>query len=126
MGGPRATVRITAGAEADLHAIWRRRLAQRGAGGPDGAEALLDDLDAVGLHVILDPMHLKGAGERDGNWHEVPAWAWAIAPAVPNYAAAMDHMLARLDAHAGGYLTEMTRRVADRSAVIAIDLVNEP
>jgi hypothetical protein len=91
-----------------------------------GLEALLDDLDAVGLHVILDPMHLKGAGERDGNWHEVPAWAWAIAPAVPNYAAAMDHMLARLDAHAGGYLTEMTRRVADRSAVIAIDLVNEP
>ncbi|MBX9898665.1 MAG: type II toxin-antitoxin system RelE/ParE family toxin [Qipengyuania sp.] len=46
MGGPRATVRITAGAEADLHAIWRRRLAQRGAGGPDGAEALLDDLVA--------------------------------------------------------------------------------
>lgn len=42
----RAVVRIAAGAEADLHAIWRRRMAQRGEDGPDGADALLDDLAA--------------------------------------------------------------------------------
>lgn len=46
MARPRATVRIAAGADADLHAIWRRRLAQSGAEGSDGADALLDDLVA--------------------------------------------------------------------------------
>lgn len=34
-------VRLTAGAEQDLSGIYRRRLSQRGATGPDGAEALL-------------------------------------------------------------------------------------
>lgn len=37
----RALVRLTAGAEGDLSAIYRYRLAQRGADGRDGAEALL-------------------------------------------------------------------------------------
>ncbi len=46
MARPRAVVRIAAGAKADLHAIWRRRLAQRGPEGPDGADALLDELVA--------------------------------------------------------------------------------
>lgn len=40
-------VRLTAGAEADLSGIYRRRLAQRGAGGHDGADALLDHLVAA-------------------------------------------------------------------------------
>ena len=43
----RAEVRLTAGAEHDLRGIYRRRLAQRGAEGPDGAEALLDSLVAA-------------------------------------------------------------------------------
>jgi plasmid stabilization system protein ParE len=43
----RAQVYLTAGAEADLSAIYRQRLAQRGAGGDDGAEALLDRLVAA-------------------------------------------------------------------------------
>jgi toxin ParE1/3/4 len=43
----RAQVLLTAGAEADLSAIYRQRLAQRGAGGNDGAEALLDRLVAA-------------------------------------------------------------------------------
>ena len=46
-GRPRARVRITAGAERDLAGIYRRRLAQRGAGGSDGADALLDALVAA-------------------------------------------------------------------------------
>lgn len=41
-----AQVLLTAGAEADLHGIWRRRLIQRGAEGDDGADALLDHLVA--------------------------------------------------------------------------------
>ena len=44
MTTPRAQVRLTHGAERDLAAIYRRRLAQRGADGPDGAEALLERL----------------------------------------------------------------------------------
>jgi plasmid stabilization system protein ParE len=46
-GGGRAQVLLTSGAEADLGGIYRRRLAQRGAGGDDGAEALLDRLVAA-------------------------------------------------------------------------------
>lgn len=63
-------VRISAGAEADLHAIWRRRLAQRGAGGPDGADALLDDL-ATRIEGLRDhpskgsvPFELEALGTR--------------------------------------------------------------
>ena len=39
-------VRLTIGAERDLSGIYRRRLAQRGAEGNDGAEALLNRLVA--------------------------------------------------------------------------------
>lgn len=39
-----AEVQITAGAERDLADIYDRRLAQRGAEGDDGADALLDEL----------------------------------------------------------------------------------
>jgi len=42
-----AQIRIAVGAEADLHGIWRRRRAQRGAEGDDGADALLDRLVAA-------------------------------------------------------------------------------
>lgn len=92
MSRGRARVRITAGAERDLAAIYRRRLAQRGAGGDDGAEALLDwlvagiaalaehplrgpvpsELDVLGIHAYrqfsLPPfriVYLPDAGEED-------------------------------------------------------------
>jgi toxin ParE1/3/4 len=42
-----AQVRLTAGAERDLSAIYRRRLAVRGAEGDDGAEAHLAKLVAA-------------------------------------------------------------------------------
>lgn len=41
MPSARAAVRLTRGAEADLLGIWRRRAAQRGAAGDDGADALV-------------------------------------------------------------------------------------
>lgn len=47
MAKGKAAVRLTAGAEHDLAGIYRRRLAQRGAGGADGADALLDSLVAA-------------------------------------------------------------------------------
>lgn len=40
-------VRLSIGAERDLSGIYRRRLAQRGADGEGGADALLDDLVAA-------------------------------------------------------------------------------
>ena len=40
-------VRLSIGAERDLSGIYRRRLAQRGADGEGGAEALLNDLVAA-------------------------------------------------------------------------------
>lgn len=71
MAKARASVRITAGAEADLYAIWRRRVAQRGSAGPDGADALLDDL-AARIESLADhpangsvPVELEPLGTRE-------------------------------------------------------------
>lgn len=44
MARVRGSVRLTRGAEADLGGIWRRRAAQRGATGDDGADALVAEL----------------------------------------------------------------------------------
>lgn len=51
-------VRIAIGAERDLTAIHRRRTHQRGEGGPDGADALIDEL--VAAMESLD--HFAGRG----------------------------------------------------------------
>ncbi len=63
-------VRLTAGAEHDLSGIYRRRLAQRGAEGSDGAEALLDRL-VKGIEELIDypergpvPQELEALGIR--------------------------------------------------------------
>jgi plasmid stabilization system protein ParE len=71
MASGRATVRITAGAERDLHGIYRRRLAQRGVGGADGAHALLGQLVAA-IESLADfsgrgpvPPELDALGIRD-------------------------------------------------------------
>lgn len=55
----RAHVGLTAGAESDLAGIYRRRLTQRGAGGEDGADALLDRL--VGAIECLAEWPARGA-----------------------------------------------------------------
>jgi toxin ParE1/3/4 len=56
----KAQVRLTQGAENDLLGIYRRRLAQRGPGGSDGAEALLDriigKLETLADHPALGPV----------------------------------------------------------------------
>lgn len=49
----KAQVRLTEGAEGDLLGIYRRRLTQRGPGGSDGAEALLDRI-AGKLEALAD------------------------------------------------------------------------
>lgn len=71
MAGETCEVRITAGAERDLSAIYRRRLAQRGADGDDGADALLDSLvaalETLGEHPAKGPVvpELAALGIRD-------------------------------------------------------------
>jgi plasmid stabilization system protein ParE len=61
---------LTAGAEHDLSGIYRRRLAQRGPDGEDGAEALLDRL-VGGIEGLAEypergpvPPELEGLGIR--------------------------------------------------------------
>ncbi len=49
---------LTRGAERDLRGIWTRRREQRGNGGSDGADALLDQL--VALIDTLDDYPRKG------------------------------------------------------------------
>lgn len=65
-----AVVRIAAGAERDLTTIWRRRLAQGGSEGPDGADTLLDRIVA-GIQGLSDhpmrgavPTELEALGIR--------------------------------------------------------------
>jgi len=47
MPSPAMNVFLTRGAERDLRGIWTRRREQRGNGGSDGADALLDQLVAL-------------------------------------------------------------------------------
>lgn len=47
MPAPDVKVVLTRGAEQDLRGIWIRRRQQRGSDGPDGADALLDQLIAL-------------------------------------------------------------------------------
>ncbi|MFV0295834.1 MAG: type II toxin-antitoxin system RelE/ParE family toxin [Hyphomicrobiaceae bacterium] len=63
-------IRLAAGAEHDLAGIYRRRLAQRGADGSDGADALLDRL-VNGIEGLADysgrgpvPPELEALGIR--------------------------------------------------------------
>ncbi|WP_341714063.1 type II toxin-antitoxin system RelE/ParE family toxin [Erythrobacter sp.] len=64
-------VRISLGAERDLAAIYRRRSLQRGEGGPDGADALLDTLveamESLGTFAGRGPVvhELDAIGIRD-------------------------------------------------------------
>jgi toxin ParE1/3/4 len=74
----RAQVRLTQGAEADLLGIYRRRLAQRGTGGSDGAEALLDritaKLEGLAIHPERGPVppELNALGIRSYRQISIP------------------------------------------------------
>lgn len=101
-------------------------------------DQLVADAGRAGLHVVLDPIHLRR--QRAAYWElhpgstwNMPAWAWEAA-GVPvatenrleldqRYDCAADRVLAT---SALGYLEEMVRRYAQEPTVIAIDLVNEP
>ena len=71
----RATVVIDDQAADDLYQIYAARLDQRGANGPDGAEALLDSLmatiDSLTQYTERGPIppELEAMGER--NWRQI-------------------------------------------------------
>jgi toxin ParE1/3/4 len=71
----RACVRLTQGAENDLRGIWRRRAAQRGAAGDDGADALIaalvDRMEGLAIHPSRGPVppELELLGIR--RWRQV-------------------------------------------------------
>jgi len=81
-------------------------------------DLLIETAEAVGLDVILDPIHLKS--DESANFWGVPAWAWG--GVNPDRTKVFDE----LKDHALPYLKMMTERYCDTPAVIAIDLVNEP
>ncbi|HWU01287.1 MAG TPA: type II toxin-antitoxin system RelE/ParE family toxin [Novosphingobium sp.] len=76
----RAQVRLTAGAEQDLAGIYRRRMAQRGPGGSDGAEALLlrlvDAIEKLADHPAKGPVppELEALAIRDYRQLSLPPW----------------------------------------------------
>jgi len=73
-------VLFTHGAERDLRAIYRRRLSQRGASGPDGADAVLDRLvDAIETLGTFPqrgpvPSELDALGIREYRQLSLPPW----------------------------------------------------
>lgn len=79
-------IAITAEAEGDLQLIYNHRLTQRGAQGPDGADALLDHLYEV-MASLADyplrgpvPPELEAIGMAD--WRQVSAPPYRIIYAV--------------------------------------------
>lgn len=88
MAKPRARrVLIAAGAERDLAGLYRRRLAQRGAEGDDGAEALLQRLIAA-IESLADfsrrgatPAELEALGIRTYRQISLPPYRIVYLPA---------------------------------------------
>ena len=82
----RAQVRLTAGAEHDLSGIYRRRLAQRGSDGSDGAGALLDRLVAA-IEGLAEwpqrrpvPPELESVGIMTYRQHSLPPFRLIYLP----------------------------------------------
>ena len=75
-------IQLAAEAEGDLKAIYNHRLKQRGAGGQDGADALLDTLyDAIESLIEFPlrgpiPPELGALGIAD--WRQLSVWPYRI------------------------------------------------
>lgn len=75
-------IQFAAEAEGDLQAIYNHRLKQRGADGPDGADALLDTLyDAIESLIEYPlrgpvPPELDALGMTD--WRQLSVWPYRI------------------------------------------------
>ena len=75
-------IQLAAEAEGDLIAIYNHRLKQRGADGPDGADALLDTLYGA-MEALADfplrgpvPPELDALGIAE--WRQVSLWPYRI------------------------------------------------
>ncbi|MDE8650517.1 type II toxin-antitoxin system RelE/ParE family toxin [Novosphingobium album (ex Liu et al. 2023)] len=115
----RALVRLTAGAEADLAGIYRRRLAQRGPDGDDGAEALLarlvtaieglaewpargavpPELEALGIHAYRQlsarPFRVIYLPEDDGAGQPPTVTVMIVADARRDFRTLLEERLLR-------------------------------
>ncbi|NML95888.1 type II toxin-antitoxin system RelE/ParE family toxin [Novosphingobium olei] len=82
MAKQRRAVVIAQGAEDDLAGIYRRRIAQRGAGGSDGADALLDEIvraiESLGEYPLRGavPVELEALGIQ--LYRQLSPWPWRI------------------------------------------------
>ena len=81
-------------------------------------DQFIDTAAQAGLHVILDPIHLKN--DQSANYWGVPSWAWGTVS--PDRTKVFDELVE----HALPYLKMMTLHYCDVPTVIGIDLVNEP
>jgi len=75
-------IELTAQAEGDLQAIYNHRLRQRGEDGPDGADALLDELYGAIAGLSEFPLRgpivpeLEALGIAD--WRQISVWPHRI------------------------------------------------
>jgi len=80
-------------------------------------DVVIQRAENAGLHIILDPIHIKGGDE---DYWNIPTWAWG--GVAPNG----NRVFAELQVHVLPYLQEITARYCNNPTVIAIDLINEP
>jgi plasmid stabilization system protein ParE len=75
-------VQLAAQAEGDLQAIYDQRLQQRGAEGPDGADALLDMIYATMEGLVAFPLRGPVAPELEQlgitDWRQISVWPYRI------------------------------------------------
>lgn len=75
-------IQLAAEAEGDLQAIYNRRLKQRGADGPDGADALLDTLYAAIETLSEYPFRGPNPPELDAlgsaEWRQISLWPYRV------------------------------------------------
>lgn len=75
-------IQVAAEAEGDLQSIYNHRLKQRGAAGPDGADALLDTLYGAIESLAEFPLRGPIPTELDAlgisEWRQISAWPYRI------------------------------------------------
>jgi len=79
---PPLRIELTATAEGDLQTIYDIRLNQRGADGPDGADAVLDTLysamAALADFPLMGPIPPELAQLGMADWRQISVWPWRI------------------------------------------------
>lgn len=103
---------------------WEVFQPNRGINGFDNTKfsqlkTIVNDAKAVGVYVILDPIHGTNKGDCNGTSGHIPAWAQVVKNGV------CQQRIGAINANASDYIKKIAQDYANEPIVAAVDLANE-